>query len=68
MRATWKIHKCPTFKKGSSQNERFLKGPGGRKLSSQNGSLPFKTGELEHMVLLCHNSDSSILVCEDSLT
>ena len=32
-----------------SQNERFQKETGGRDLSSQNGSLPFKTGKLEGM-------------------
>ena len=31
------------------QNERFRDQTGGRETTSQNGSLPFKTGELEHM-------------------
>ena len=34
---------------GSSQSGRFQKGSGGQQLSSQTGSLPFKTGELERM-------------------
>ena len=38
-----------SFKPGSSQNGKFQEGMGGLKLSSQNGSLLLKTGELEHM-------------------
>ena len=38
-----------TFKSGSSQNGRFQGETGGRELPTQNGSLSFKTGELEHM-------------------
>ena len=34
---------------GLSQNRRFQEEMGGRELSSQSGSLPLKTGELEHM-------------------
>ena len=34
---------------GSSQNGRFQEEMGGRDLSSQSGSLPLKTGELQHM-------------------
>ena len=45
------IRKYLTFKPGSSQNVRFQEETGGRELSSQNGSLPFKTGELAHIVI-----------------
>ena len=47
--STWKIHKCLTFKPGSSQNGRFQEEKGEQELSSQNRSLPFKTAESEHM-------------------
>ena len=39
------------FKPGCYQNDTFEEEMGGRELSFQNGSLPFKTGELEHMSL-----------------
>ena len=35
------------------QNSPFQKGPGRQELSFQNGSLPFETGELEHMHHYC---------------
>ena len=38
-----------------SQNGRFQEETGGRELSFENGRLPFKTGELKHMVL-CKSS------------
>ena len=46
-----KYSKYLTFKSGSSQNGRFQEKTGGRELPYQNESLPFKTGELEHMHL-----------------
>ena len=49
VRSTWKISKYLTLKPESSQNGIFHEETGGRKLSIQNGSFPFKTGELEHI-------------------
>ena len=46
--STWKIHKDLTFKPESSQNGRFQEETGRRELFTQNGSLMFKTEELEH--------------------
>ena len=43
------FHKYLTFKPELSQNGRFQKKMCRRDLSSENGSLPFKTGELEHI-------------------
>ena len=39
-----------TFKSGSSQTKSFLEETGEWELSSENENLPFKMGELEHMV------------------
>ena len=46
---TWKIHKYLSSKPRSSQNRRFQWETGGPELSCQNGSLLFKTRELEHV-------------------
>ena len=50
MGSTWKTLKDLTFKPKSSQNGRFLEETGGPELPSKNGSLPFITGELEHLI------------------
>ena len=60
MGSTWKTLKDLTFKPGSSQNGRFREETGGRELPSQNESLPFKTGELEHMNYPCKRSNQEM--------
>ena len=47
--STRKIYKYLTVKSRSPQNGKFQGETGGQELSSQNGSLLFKPGELEHM-------------------
>ena len=52
MWSTWKFNKYLTFTPGLSQkNGRFQEETWWRELSSPNVSLPFKTGELEHMAI-----------------
>ena len=62
MWSTWKTHEDLTFKPGWSQNDTFEEETGGRELSFQNKSLPFKTGELEHMHSESTCCDSLLLV------
>ena len=47
--STRKIYKYLTVKSRSPQNGKFQGETGGQELSSQNGSLLFKPGELDHM-------------------
>ena len=61
VRSARKDQKDLTFNPGSSQNGRFQEETGERELSSKNGSISFKTEELEHMQIVVLYSLSSLL-------
>ena len=67
MWSTWKVHIDLTFKPRSCQNGRSQEQTGGRKLYSQNGSLPFKTRELEHMYICRSNYALPRLIVDNGL-